>query len=336
MSIIATSPSWNAGEMASRSPNSRDRPFQDASGSSPSNWTDSSPASRSSSSSTSLMPPPPLSVGSSPARARPGAPSCVVAHAVAERAEALTAARAARSHPSRRPVTVVVRGPRPGPGGTPAGADRRVGARGRRAAAGRTPGGARLPRSRTVVPWKPMSPTQWWAQACGQPSRLQASAPRAASPKRASRCSDEGVRAATSSRRRRSCSAARRCMRSPRTASGLPASGSPSSASRSPIRSTSLVRDRRRGRGSAAASRAASPPELPDELRERDHLLAGDQAQTCTGTPSVEEAVLLLRLRRPCDRSAGGAAARERSPAGHAESLARPRRACPRARSRRP
>ena len=34
------------------------------------------------------------------------------------------------------------------------------------------------PSSRAVVPWKPMSPTQCWAQACGQPSRWSL-APRA-------------------------------------------------------------------------------------------------------------------------------------------------------------
>ena len=61
--------------------------------------------------------------------------------------------------------------------------------RGRRAGRCRRPAGACPRASRAVVPWKPRSPTQCWAQACGQPSRCRRSVGDLASPKRSSRCS---------------------------------------------------------------------------------------------------------------------------------------------------
>ena len=71
----------------------------------------------------------------------------------------------------------------------------------------------RPPSSREVVPWKPMSPTQCCAQACGQPSRCSRRS--AISRRRSARPAGRSARrAASSSRRPRSCSAARRCRRS--------------------------------------------------------------------------------------------------------------------------
>ena len=147
-----------------------------ACGSSPSNSIESSPASSSSINSigcSSLRPPPPRVV-------------------VFGRLEAGQLLRARRRSRGARTTAKLSSGSRRSsqPGDQPL--DRRVElvgrhapeeracrsrarARGCRARRCRRPGGARRPRRATVVPWKPRSPTQCWAQACGQPSRCSRS-----------------------------------------------------------------------------------------------------------------------------------------------------------------
>ena len=202
---------------------------------------------------------------------------------------AVARGRRARRRPARRPLVELLASAR---GGRRAG-DRRPRAERRRAGRCRRPGRACRSSSRTVVPWKPMSPTQCWAQACGQPSRFRRSAVDAVAEPllellRSAR------RAASSSRRPRSCSAARRCRRSP----------SPRSA----------VRVERRSR--ARRARRRPPPPRPRDVRdhevllprephlaaerlgqlgERDELLAGDQAEV-DREADVAQPVLLLRL----------------------------------------
>ena len=99
--------------------------------------------------------------------------------------------------------------------------------RARRAGRSRTPRlGARRRSSRAVVPWRPMSPTQWWAQACGQPS-TPSCRPSTSSPKRVLEALDDLVAASSSSRPPRSCRAARRCRRSLAPRMRLTSSGKP-------------------------------------------------------------------------------------------------------------
>ena len=108
--------------------------------------------------------------------------------------------------------------------------DRGVGAERRRAGERRS-AWWRLPSSsRTVVPWKPRSPTQCWAQACGQPSRCSRSSA-TSSPKRPSSCSIRRAEPRLRLGDARSCSAARPCSRSSRRAAGWRRGGSRSRAS---------------------------------------------------------------------------------------------------------
>ena len=147
----------------------------------------------------------------------------VVGRAVAVRAEALAGSRGRRAtrrsgaRPSRRAPRSARAGTRGGRSPPPGRARRAAGCR---SAWWRLPSA-----SRTVVPWKPRSPTQCWPQAWGQPSRWSRSS-ETSSPNRPSRCSIRPCRGGPSSRRRRSCSAARRCSRSRSSAAGSRRPGS--------------------------------------------------------------------------------------------------------------
>ena len=188
MSISATSPSWNAVEIASRSPKRSSAHSRSSHGSAPSNSIESSPASRSSSSST-------CSCCSSSRRgvfagSRPASSAELRRRRCGRRTPGSPrrprAARASRRQAGDRVVELVGRDPAEH---RPRRSPRR--GRARRAGRRRTPGGACPRSSRAVDPWKPMSPTQCCAQACGQPSRWSRRSA-TSSPKRA-RGLDQGV-----------------------------------------------------------------------------------------------------------------------------------------------
>ena len=171
-------------------------------------------------------------------------------------------------------------------------ADRRARARGRRARRCRRPAAATPPSSRTVVPWKPRSPTQCWAQACGQPSRWSRSSA-IWSPNLASRLSiSRPRRVFVSATEKLQC--------------GSPVQAIEVAAHRVDVEREADLAELGHGLVDLALRDAGDDEVLlarqPDvaaealgQVGDRDHLVAGDEAEV-DGNADVREALLLLRV----------------------------------------
>ena len=189
MSISATPSIWNAVEIAIRGANALDRPLEHAPrGSSPSNSTRARrpPARRSARtcSRCHLLSHARFFAGSRPASAPSSSSVRRRENAVNDLARRAAVEPAARSSPSTAASSSSVgtrrksEPPIAGVGAEPAAHEDVVGLP-----------RARRPRRATVVPWKPRSPTQCCAHACGQPSRCSRRSAICVAERRSSRCS---------------------------------------------------------------------------------------------------------------------------------------------------
>ena len=327
MSISATSPSWNAVEIASLSPNSLDRPLQNGlrllaleldrqlAGLEIVEQLDVAHAATSSRR---------LFAGSRPAR-RPSSSSLVRSQNARKLSSPLTLPQPPVQEAGDRVGEVLGRDPaehRPG--------DRRVGAE---AAAQQQVVG--LAAHAFLVPHRRALEAEIADPVVRAGVRAAVEVQLQPGERVAEACLevlDEGVEPRLGLGRRRSCSAARRCTRSLRSEAGcLRAAARAPPAARRP--------GRRRRPGSDVKTKfccrvtRTSSAELRASSR-RDHLLAGEQADFDRDSDR-DQAFLLLRLALPCDRSSA-AARRAGSRAVRSRAVARPRRACPQARCRRP